>query len=411
MKIVVLITLFFVSFFISFFSYEPSQPSHPLTLLEVNNSKLQQAKKPLKKTEQTDAAELLDELSLQELALLVDGSFFDFNPWLSAKVSNTLTSFGYLQLRGAYERLSNSKMAGKHQLMNLIVLSMAAQSSIDTLEYLLKIPDDRVTSRHISQVFKNASNQNASDIAEWILSKDYYAVIENKNFAVDEVFAKVAQQSPETAQAYLPRAHIHLKQHIISGLISSFNEYQQYQSLLDYISINEHEVFRKMVMDSMASKCPEQTANWLANNTKQDYSESVYRNIFMAKVQKDFTKAANWYFENATDDKKMAIDTVFFSGRKNYSSQTMLAWAKSLPIEHSNYAIGKLLSWLVGEDNEFVMEHYEEVQDKNQRFTISSKLFNTIRREAPELLDEFIDNSEFSKEWRERHAQYEAGGL
>jgi hypothetical protein len=214
MKYIVFISLFTISFSASFFIYLPSpQISAEAidTQLDAHFNEqpdgLSQSASPILETpsqasEQTlNAAIELDELSLQELALLVDSPFFDNTPWLSAKAADALAKYDFLQLQDAYQRLLNSKIKGSDRLLNLIVKSMAAHSSIDTLDFLLSRPAERITSRHFSQVFNDASASNATEIAEWVLSKNYYADIEDNENKVAAVFEKVAEQSPHWREA------------------------------------------------------------------------------------------------------------------------------------------------------------------------------------------------------------------
>lgn len=408
MKVTVLITLFIGSFLLSFLSFQLSQVKSAETSVEMNQQVENETQKSSKKSEQKEATEkALNQISLEELALLVYENRFHDKPWLSAKVSHSLNQFEYSQLLGSYEYLSDSQIAGRYQLMNFIVLDMAERSSTDTLNFLLERPRDRITSRHFNQVFKNASEENASDIGEWLLSQNYYAVIEGRNIALDSVFAKIAKKSPEKAQSYLPRAHIQLKQHIILGLIASFNEYQQFESLLNYVTVNEHAVFKQLVANGMATRYPEQTAKLLFHSSKQEYAAYVYSSVFVAKAQNDFNEAADWYLENSSDDLKKIFSTIFYQGRNNYNSQIALAWAENLPIEQRSVAIGELLIRLSEVDTEFAMMHLEKVQDKTQRYRINSGLFYAIQSKAPEQLDKFIADSEFSERLRKRLAPTE----
>jgi hypothetical protein len=193
--------------------------------------------------------------------------------------------------------------------------------------------------------------------------------------------------------------------------MDSFDQYQQFEALVVYMSANEHKVLNQLVINSMASQYPAQTAQWLASRPDHNYAESVYKSIFIAQVEEDFTSAANWYFQNSPDSKQSIINTVLFRGHDGTNQDTLLTWAQNLPIEYSSYAIGDLLSWLVAKDIDFVLQHYNKVQDKGQRYRISTRAFNEIQREAPEFLDEFIAQSEFSKELLEKLAWREANGL
>ena len=411
-KLTVLVCVFVISFGVVF--YKTASPPHksiePVGNLVEHASETPETK--VQVTEQKLSTSIqLDELSLQELASIVDSSYFNNTPWLNAKVAYALAKFDLLQLQEAYHRLLNSKISGSYKLLNLVVLSMAAHSNIDTLEFLLRQPSNRVTSNHFSLVFNDASNKNSIEIAEWVLSKDYYSEIAKNQDVVAKVFQKVAEQSLSTAQSYLPRAHVHLKQHILHGLMNSFENYQQFQLLIDYMSVNEHKVLNQLVMNTMAAKYPSLTAQWLTYNPNRNFEESVYLNIFKVQVKEDFEKAANWYFQNSPDTKTSLIKTILFRGSEGQSPESLLRWAQNLPTEYHDYAIGELLSWQVDDNIDFVLQHYSKVQNAGQRYKISIRAFHQIQRETPEFLDEFIAQSEFSDTFLERLARKEANRL
>lgn len=354
----------------------------------------------------TYALASLNDLSLQDLAMMVNSGFFDYNPWLSGKVSSYLLRFDYPQLQSAYERLHKAELVGRYRFMRLLVSSMAKRSSVDTLEFLIRFPFDRTILAHLGIVFNNVNTENSQELAQWILSKDYFTVIKPIGFSVANVFASAAEQSFDTTLAYLPQAHVHLKQHVISGLMQSFSEYAQYQALLEYITNNENLVLRQMVINRMATNFPENTANWLANTATESFSEEVYKHIFLAKLKISFNEAANWYIQNTTDTHEEAINYVFFRSSRSNSPDNLLKWAQTLPTEHTQFAIAEMLSWQVRENHQFVLDRLSMVNDKQSRFFISIKLVNTLGQESPQLLNEFVANSEFAEELSERAARY-----